>query len=257
MNKYLSILQPAIDKFDLIAETTGDGGDSAQREGSLLVYAYCALQEGKITQAEFDEIQDRYLANYKRLREKCMPGEIRRHVDESMWYGENLRMTRDQWTPNVVAIGIIKNNLKVKLDMLLGMALRGFLFTTSFYKNHEPKSRSSFKSPDLTVLSSWSYVLRWFGWAFFPLIALFDIDLLIGSLIWKYRISKPDNTNTDILNHVISLLQAKYKCPTPISWLARKVLKPEEVLKLLHGYHHAQGPRMDLVAEDFLKESWK
>ncbi len=162
-NKYLEIIQPAIDQYGFIAQLSSDNrdaGDSSQREAMLALLSYAGFKQDKISQTEFDEIKSRYLANYDRLREGCMPGEIKRHVGEvpQKWYSKKWKMSRDQWTPNVIALGLM-GNWRQKADMILGMAMRGFLFTTNIYANGE--NPGSPKLPDITVFSAWGFVFRW------------------------------------------------------------------------------------------------
>ncbi len=216
--------------------------------------ARCGLNAGKITQSEFNQIKDRYLTNYKRLRQGCMPGEIRRHSDDSMWYDLNWRMSRDQWTPNVISLGICK---QFRADMILGMAMRGFLFTTNLIPNYVKKGEPGYKIklPDLTAFASWGFVLRWCP-LFWPLLLVTDLDLLVNSILWYYRMKDPNNTNTDICNHLNALLQARFHSPTPVSWMARRMLDVDKVQDLLNRYYLPDGPALHLVAKDFLKEIW-
>jgi hypothetical protein len=257
-NKYLDILSPCIDQYGFITQAGPqfDGGDSSQREGTLMLWSWCALQEGKLSQADYDVIQARYIANYAKLREGCMPGEITRHRGSAQWYDLPWRMSRDQWTPNAISAGLVKQN---RADLLWGASLRGFLFTTNLIPNWVVKGQTGYeiKCPDLTVLSSWGYMARWAGWLALPLVLITDLDLLVNSIIWHYNIKNPANTNTDISNHVNSLLQAKYKCPTPFSWLARRILNVNDVQNLLNSYFGPGSCPLGQVSQDFLADSWK
>jgi hypothetical protein len=250
-NKYLEVVRPAIDQYGIIAQLSGDGGDSSQREGQFMLYSYAGYKQGKITKQEYDLIVARYLTTYDRLRKGCMPGEIRRHDGSEKWTDKNLRMSRDQWTPNAISIGLV-GTLKQKFNLILGMAMRGFLFTTNIYSNGDQPTK---KVPDLTLLSAWGFVMRWSP-IFWPLLFLTDLDLLFGSFIWLYRF-KLSPGNTDILNHVNALIQAKYRCPTPISWLARKILPLDKVQDCLDRYFGTVGPALNVIAKDVLPEVWK
>jgi hypothetical protein len=260
MNRYLQIMNPAIDSFGLIAQLPQagrDGGDSAQREGMFLVLSYVAQKNGLISSEEFSEIVSRYLSNYERLQQTCMPGEIRRHVDQTKWYGFNWRMSRDQWTPNAIALGLVAARGK-QWNMVLGCFMRLFLFTTNVIPNYVVKGDADykFKVPDLTVLASWGYMFRW-SYIFWPLLLITDLDLLVNSMIWKYRMSNSSNTNTDILNHVNSLLQAQVRMPTPWSYLARKMLPVGKVNALLDSYFGSQyGPAINVIASEVLPKVW-
>ena len=253
-NKYIAIIKPAIDQYGIIAQLAGDSGDSSQREPMMLVLSYTGWRSGKITDAEFEIIKVRYLSIYDRLRKGCMPGEIRRHDscgEILSWSDRSLRCSRDQWTPNVIALGFI-GTPKQKADMILGCAMRGFLFTTNIYRNGDTPGKP--KLPDLTLFSSWGFLFRWCP-IFWPLLFLTDLDLLIGSLIWRYRF-KHSTDNTDILNHVNALIQAYFSCPTPISWLARKLLQLANVQDCLDRYFNNGGPALNVIAKDVLPEIW-
>ena len=265
MSKYLDLVQPAIDSFGLIAQLPSngrDGGDTAQREGMFAIAVAYLYKLKKTDPLEYAELKHRYEYNLERL--DCGPGNILRHIDPTMWYSDSDRMSRDQWTPNVIAMGML--DLKPELKrMFFGHLKRALLFTTNTRRNHcypdnHPKHMSdqdySWKMPDITILSSWGYYIRGFRvWPLYPLLLITDLDLLVNSLIWIYKFAKAPE-DTDILNHTNSLLQARWSMPTPISWIARKILKLEKVQDCLNRYFLNHGPALHEVFKDFLKEIW-
>ena len=219
---------------------------------------------GKIDQVEYEQLKNRYKANLDQL--ECCPGNYRRHTDPNMWYSDCDRMSRDQWTPNAIAVGMLNIDDHRK-RMFLGHLKRGLLFTTNVRHNwvyppehpkYDPNSDLTYKwkLPDITILACWGYYIRSYkAWYLYPLLLLLDIDLLINSLIWLYKF-KHVPKDTDILNHTNSLLQAKWTMGTPISWLARKILKLDKVQDCLNRYFLPDGPALHEVFREFLGEVW-
>lgn len=258
-NKYLDILAPAIDPYGLIAQLPSqdrDGGDTSQREGMLMIHSWASNKEKCLPESDLQAIKSRYLSVYNRLRKGCMLGEIRRHDGSDKWYDLHLRMSRDQWIPNAIALGYV-GSLRQKLSMICGMALRGFLFTTNLYNNGTDPGPK--KIPDVTALSSWGIILRWLPiWTVLPWIPLCILDLAL--LYGSYSLNKSYPTNPgdgNSLNQVNLLLQARYRFPTPASWLARKLLPLQSVLNDFDIYFGNGGPPMNVIARDFLEKSWK
>ena len=268
MSKYFDLVKPAIDSFGLIAQlpsNSRDGGDTTQREGMFAIAIAYLSKLGKIDKSEYEELKKRYSANLDRL--ECCMGNLRRHTDPNMWYSDCDRMSRDQWTPNVIAMGML--DLKKHLwRMFLGhLFKRALLFTTNVRHNwvyppdhpkYDPNSDLTYKwkLPDITIMSCWGYYIRSFNcYLLYPLLLVLDLDLLVNSLIWVYKF-KYVSKDTDILNHTNSLLQATWSMPTPVSWLARKLLKLDKVQDCLNRYFLPDGPALHKVFNEFLKEVW-
>lgn len=261
----LEALGQCIDKFGLITQTAQDnwdGGDTAQREGMFAIAVRHLYDLDKIKLSEYLILRQRYWDSLNEL--ECGWGNYRRHIDPSMWYFDSNRMSRDQWTPNAIAVGML-DLYDHRKRMFWGHGKRLWLFTTNTRRNHtyppgHPKHAIdqdySWKLPDLTLFSSWGYYIRSYkAYPAYPLLLLFDVDLLVGSLIWRWKFkNKP--TDTDILNHCNGLIQAQKRMSTPLSWLARKIMNVDTVLSKLEGYFKFDGPRLDLVFKDFLKEIW-
>lgn len=264
--KYLDLLGPAIDSNGLITQTVKgywDGGDSLNREGMFAIAIQCLYDQKKISLEDYTLLRKRYLDNLNRLEVNW--GNYRRHIDSTMWYFYPNRMSRDQWTPNAIAVGLLDIEDHRK-RMFWGHGKRLWFFTTNtrnngVYPPGNPKYDAatqdySWKLPDLTVLSAWGYYIRAYkAYPLYPLLLVFDVEMFANSLIWLYDF-RTNPTNTDILNHTSSLIQARKSMPTPFSWLARKILSVDTVLSKLTAYFSVSGPRIDLVFADFLKEIW-
>jgi len=226
MNKYLQLLQPNIDSFGFITQNASqnwDGGDSSQREGSFALLIEELYNQGKVDSQDMLDIFQRYEKNIDQI--KCGLGGLRRHPDQSKWYGQRDVMSRDQWIPNVIACG---NGLDAELRyLLLGHMLRALLFTTNTCPDWVMTGGPGYKwqLPDVTVLSSWGLYIRSFDCKLlWPLLLLFDLQTVVNSLIIVGN-SMWNPTNTDVSNQLNTLIQAYRRMPTPFSWLARKILR--------------------------------
>jgi hypothetical protein len=272
-NKYLDIMKPNIDQWGVITQTGGESGDGSQRCAMFLVLSYAGWRAGKISDFEYLEIETWYKTVYAKLTKSCIPGDIRRHAGTALWVDGRFRMSRDQWTPNMISLGLLRSSYDKKFLMVFGWSLRGFLFATNLIPNWVAKGDPGYKIkvPDLTIGSSWGFLLRWMPhWlfltilfvcppiaiAYYLFLCLCDVDTLVGSFIWKKRIADPTNTNCDILNHTNALVQARFCLPTPISWWARKLIKIDDVNRLLSIYFGDGTPPMDDIAKDALPDIW-
>lgn len=265
MSKYFDLIKPAIDSYGLIAQLPSnnrDGGDTAQREGMFGIFIAWLYKLGKIDQVEYESLKKRYEDNLAKL--ECSWGNLKRHVDTSMWYSFCDRMSRDQWISNIIAMGMLSLK-KALLKMLIGHLKRALLFTTNTRHNwvyppehpkHTPDQDYSWKLPDITVLACWGAYIRGFrALPLYPLLLIFDLDILFNSCIWLWKFKYKPN-DTDILNHLNMILQARTSMPTPISWIARKMLNVNKVQECLNGYFLPDGPALHEISKDFLKDIW-
>ena len=261
----LDLIGQCIDKFGLITQRENnnwDGGDTLQREGMFAIAVRYLYDLDKIKITDYLLLRKRYWDSLNEL--ECGWGNYRRHIDHDMWYFDPDRMSRDQWTPNAIAVGML-DLYDHRKRMLWGHGKRLWLFTTNTRRNwvyppgnpkHEADQDYSWKIPDITILSSWGYYIRSFhAYPLYPLLCLFDLELLGNSLLWRWKFQKRPE-DTDILNHTNSLLQARKSMPTPLSWLARKILSADKILEKLQAYFEPAGPRIDLLFREFLKEIW-
>jgi hypothetical protein len=237
-SRFYSLIQNFIDSFGVITQKDGDGGDSLQREGMFAFSEYMHYHLGKIDQNQLQSSTDRYTKILKTLEVSW--GNFRRHPDTSKWYGQSDRMSRDQLTSNIVAMGVV--NQKMLLKTLIGHLLkRCLLFTTNTRGNFVMPGDSGYrwKLPDITGPSIWGAYLRGFYKYLYPiypivygLLTILDLENVINSYIILYKVKK-DPTFSDHLSHQMLLNQAYliYKTPT-IMW-AHKVYawcNPERAL---------------------------
>src|SRR5690606_36918964 len=112
-------------------------------------------------------------------------GNYCRHPDPSKWYSKSDVMSRDQATPNVIAMGLT-NNRKLLLDFFKGHLKRGLLFMTN--TRHNEPSNTKAKLPDVTGPEFWGYYIRGFKlWFLWPILLIFDLETLITSLTKLFK----------------------------------------------------------------------
>lgn len=303
--KYFSILEPDLEpKYKLISQRPPgyDPGDTCHREGMFMIGAFILFASDQMDADELFFIQRRYRRAVDLLNDPKHPGLLRRYPDPSYWGGQSDCLSRDQATSNVIAMAFlptktIKNPSTHLWDFYLAHIKRGLLFMTNtkpngvypnqtikmsllekmkFFFGWRPKDSKgqkiqvyATKLPDLTILSFWSLYIRSFECLIlYPLLWLFDLDLLVTSLI-KIHQGK-DKTESDDLNHILSMYQAEITMPTLWSKLAFWVYKnyrpypfqfsaihpmaknPMQAVMnyYFRGYPEHKGPKLELVFED-------
>lgn len=255
MNKYFAYIQPNIDQYGVIANLNNDEGDSSNREGDFALCIAELFSMTLVSDADLLDMQARYNLVLEKI--KCGKGGLQRGPNKTPWTGQNDVMSRDQWIPNVIACGSM--SLRSQLNyLLLGHLCRGLLFTTNTcadeYITGQPGGE--WKIPDLTVLSSWGlYIRAYVAWYLYPLLLIFDLEILVNSFIIVWQ-SHYDPTETDVINQLNKLIQAKRYLPTPVSWLAAKVLKYDKrgMQTCLDEYFSPSlnAPALNLVYKDIL-----
>jgi len=250
-----------IDKFGLLDKKhKPDGGDSGHREGlywSLLAMMSIIDKKQYLRSSHF-----RYEVQYLNVMRKIHPhdGVILRHsnplYDASDWD----RMSRDQLQPNIIAAGYWSKKQLVRL--LKGHLVRGLLFAGNTRRNGATKSNHNklvageirnygWKIPDLTGPDIWANYIRAFNIKIlYPLLLILDIELFIGSIIWRYK--KGNIT----MNHTLSLLQAIDRMPTFWTWLSKKIMTPEKLIKLT-GEHFRDFPDDMVFFEDMFIDAYR
>ena len=227
MNQYLETMQPWIDQNGLIAMKDGDEGDSCAREALFAVCIRELYDQGKINMADYLLLRKRYWENTIKLSDS--QGTLKRGLIPNSWVSQSdgIVMSRDQWYPSVIAFGSL--DLKGLLNyMFFGHLFhRGLLFTSNTCPNWIMKNSPQYrwKFPDVTLLDSWGiYIRAYKAWILYPFLFLFDLPILVQSLILIYNSFYNPNSTSDVPNHLCSLIQAKRRMPTLITWIARKLL---------------------------------
>ena len=202
-----------VDKWGLIVQdingyTQGDGGDACHKTSHLAIANYI---NGNEQHPSFNQ-----LISYQNKTPFI------RHPDPSMWYSETDRFSRDQSYPYIIALSLL-NNRTMLFHYFIRHSLHLFLFTwntyPNWYKKDDPKCK--WKLPDLTLFEFFNIYIRGFRlYILYPLLLLGDLEMMISCLI------KLHDNDKDVANSLASVLLAKEIMPTPLSYLARKFLKP-------------------------------
>ncbi len=218
-----------------------DGGDSINRMGHYH-FLIEANKDIKNDLAELEDLPDRTIEHFNKKMAlfECpnSKGNYRRHPTNGWASFCNGTydgvMSRDQSIPTVISLGYTKNYKRLTMFFLRHL-MRGLLFTTNTRKNApNPEEFKKKKRPDFTGPKSWALYLRGFpilGYMLYPLLCVLDLFLLAGSIVWLFR-----RQDKDIINHTAILIFSRLRVPTPISWLASKILSKEYVLDKLTSY---------------------
>jgi len=250
MNKYFEMIKSNIDSFGVIAQNAQqnwDGGDTIQREGMFLCAMWYHRQANRITDVQWVEMWVRYGQIVDKLNANNWA--LRRHPDSSKWYYETNRMSRDQLTSNLCALGYCRPYM---LKSLLWKHMwRALLFTTNTRQNAALPGTPEYKwkLPDITFSSIWGSYIRGLDWkALWFLLPLCDMELLVNSAIIWYKVKK-DPTFCDHLSQQMLLLQASHRMPTWVSRLAMWVYKKVDPQRALDLYFEPAkcGPAINEV----------
>lgn len=201
-----------IDKFGLIVQdvngnTTGDGGDGTHKTSHLEIALFLNDDPAHPSFEKLIDVQ------------KATP--FVRHPDPSKWYSQLDRFSRDQATPYVIALALNKN-YKMLFHFFVRHMLHGFLFTWNYVPNWVMPGDPGYKKkmPDITLFEFFNVYIRGFRlYPLYPLLLLGDLEMLGGAIVKRF------SKGNDIANSLANVLLAKEIMPTPLSYLARKILK--------------------------------
>lgn len=213
-----------------------DGGDSAHREG--MFWTLCGLMDSSHMIYWLSEAK-RWLNDFEPIMDKLQPhpGVILRHPNPNYDASDWDRMSRDQLIPIIMACGIwSQKHLK---RCAWGHLKRGFLFTNNTRQNGATKHNHgtgnysyAWKLPDLTGPEIWALYIRAFNaWYLYPLLLLFDLETLIGSIIWRFW-----PKNNIAINHSLVCAYSNRYLPTPIIMLARWIMPQSKLLILINEH---------------------
>lgn len=232
-----------------------DGGDSFNRAG-LFFFAIACYEKLDLDTRPYQRPYldfNRWLMNTLSLCVSLVDGRIRRHPDESKWYGDWDRGSRDQLRTMIHALGMWHTRgANLWLDRMLAPLRRNwFLLSTNTYRNWVYKDRKLHEkiSPDVEhqtkpkipdyigpFSSVWAAIIRAkkIKWLY-PLLLILDIKLLLNSF-HKFYLSDDD----DVINHIQSLIHAAFQFETPFSFMARFILKPDMIIERLELYFEGE-----------------
>lgn len=225
-----------------------DGGDSINR---MAHYHFLIKANKNIGNdiAERENLPSRQPSEYEDqlglFECKNSKGNYRRHPEETKfgiaYYCNGTYdgvMSRDQTTPLIISLISLKMYKRLAMYFLRHL-MRGLLFTTNTRQN--ALSLKTKKLPDFTGPEFWGLYIRsnpLTAILLYPLLCLFDVETLIGSIVRRFQpiISKNGTVNDDVINHLtIAIFQAQ-NYPTPISYLALKINRYDDMLAKLTMY---------------------
>lgn len=233
-----------IDKWGLLDKLASpDGGDTCQRMGMYFSLKGMIIK-GMLRQ-EIAELSKWYQETMEKLHPHS--GVLLRHSNPDYDASDWDRMSRDQLQPMVIAAGYWSKSELNKLT--IGHLKRGFLFTNNTRQNGATKRNHgtdnysyAWKLPDLTGPEIWGNFIRshsaWYLW---PLLWIFDLELLGGAIKWRWF-----PKHNIAMNQALSQLQAIDRLPTPISWLASKVMPMPKYIALIHDHFDDFGVGQDM-----------
>lgn len=268
--KYFPLIEPSLEsKFKLIAQMSGDPGDTLQREGMFAFACHILHKLGKMDDEEFNFCMERYAKAIHLLNDPNHSGLLRRYPDPSYWGGLSDRLSRDQSVSNVVAMGCV-NRDGLAAFFKSHLKYRALLFLTNTRKNWayppgDPRYVAAdykWKLPDLTVLSFHGLYIRAFGakWAY-PLLWITDLELLGGAITKLFYDQNPNNN--DDLSYLMTQYQAELIMPTWWSrlakWVYRHRLYPDRAGKATNPAQAAmnayfQGPDQGPALNEVYRE---
>jgi hypothetical protein len=219
------------DIYNLIVQSDGDGGDTAQRTG-MFFYVH----------------GDRLAFEAALNRLEMSPGIYARHPYQEGFRSNPARFSRDQQRPLVIALG--KYRMYDRLKRL----------TVEHVKRFGKYQNLDFIGP--TNISE--YIRAFRAQALYPVLYFSDLGLLTDSIL-NVASSYFNRDQTDDNNHVLTLLQSQDIMPTPVSWLARKIYKyfrarnfgntilgeDSPIQGALAWYHRSESGGNPLIAESY------
>lgn len=186
-----------LDAKGLIVQSTGDGGDTLQREGFWFEGAHLVDMEPSIPPMK--SYEDALTVLYT-------PQGFERSWQAP--YNDPSDTSRDQLVSNIRAMGYY--NYTKQLNFILLNILKNW---------------SRFPNGDIAFINDYGRFIRAFrAWYLYPLLFLFDVPLIVNSVL-RCVIGRDSNNVGDDINHIGDLAQAQNIYATPTSWVARLIYK--------------------------------
>lgn len=190
-----------LDDKGLIVQMDGDAGDCLQREGFWYEGCYQnPLQRAIPGMASYVDA----------LHTLTMPGGLARSwmpgTSQPPW-NDPSDTSRDQLVSNIRALGYYRPSVPI-LSQIFWAVVKNF---------------SRFPNGDIAFINDYARFIRAFGlWYLWPLLVIFDLPLIVNSIIRCIKGRNYDDVGDDI-NHIGDLAQACTVYPTGVSNLARKI----------------------------------
>lgn len=243
-----------IDKWGLLDKhREPDGGDTCHREG--MFFSLRGMNFKNLNMVKRIDSLDRYVDVMEKLHPS--PGVLLRHSNSNYDSSDWDRMSRDQLQPMIIAAGYWN---KYELNKLTrGHLKRGFLFANNTRQNGATKRNHgsngysySWKFPDITFFEVWGNFIRAHNsWWAYPLLMLFDLELLGGAIKWRFF-----RKHNIALNHTLSVMQAVDRMPTPLSVLATFIMPIPKLIEICKD--HLDDPYVEMpFFGSMFDEAWE
>jgi hypothetical protein len=239
-------LSDYIDSYGMIVTTdTYDGGDSCAH-GCAILYAAAVTGTPSLNPWQ-------YVSNLEKS-----PGLYVRHPDPAKWYSRTNTFSRDQMTPLLALLGLLKDKKRL-WQIFVRHLYHVLLFSWNTRRNDSyPDEHTgvsyAWKIPDLTIMDTWGVYIRGFRlWPLYPLLLICDLPTLVGSLI--YRMKWSDSTIQ--MNHIVMVDFANRIMATPVSWIAKKIYGKEiPKAALIASWGVWWQPPVDEYLTRLIEETW-
>ena len=216
-------LTDSIDQYGMFVNKFTRSGDEALQRLGMYYFIQALLFRNDIIKLNvlgYMDLADEYESKLNQLRVNT--GVYRRHPNNNE-NSDPHNVTRDQLTPNMLAMGIF--DLKEEL-IKLQTAIKNRWY---FYQNIERNGlfqTGLYKIPDIQGPEHRAAYERFFliPWYKKPLLYLSDLWFLIGT-IWRIKQSRTTEISdcSDDINLILMLIQSQEYQPTFLSRLAIKV----------------------------------
>ena len=217
------------DRFGVIVQRDGDGGDTCNRIGML----YGCLS---ILQAPDDmnrPPEDGFCITEARLAATLPTGRYRRHPDSSKWYSNINNVTRDQMSPMICAM-VLNGTTTLLIWHFKARLKRGLLHFSTQDQVEGTPGKVRYKLPDLPSPMELAAFIRGFGKG------LCLLPLLDRALLYEAKKANAENIREGqlILHLAVSKLY-----PTAASKKALELVKTK-VSELAIGIrnYHSEAP---------------
>lgn len=205
----------AQDKFGVLVQPDGDGGDSLNRT---------ALLHG--AKSILGTLGNTFCSDLSAITVGLPFGRYRRHPDPTRWYYNENNVTRDQMGPTEAALALYGLDLYLKAHLKL--RIKRLLFHFDTQNGGMDMGPIVNKLPDPVSPEEIAVMIRGLGWwLLYPLLLLLDVSLV-------FSVQSDLQEGQAILN--VAVANRRYS--TPFAKIARELLKTKPTAdEELRAYH--------------------
>lgn len=202
-----------LDEEGFIVQKNGDGGDSLNRLGHLYSLLYFL---GYAEDLQGMPLPQGFRAQLVKLT--AAPGLYRRHWDQSKWYYNENTTSRDQYTPIVIAAGLL-GETQTLADIIGYLKEHGSQYPNTIPNGNPPGAP---KNPDILLPGNAGELLRGGGnisglqpFDQYPVVDLDCAQVYMGRFRTMQQVGpKPLDSGSDDLNTTLTLLYGLNRDPS-------------------------------------------